>query len=207
MKRGFPTLGDTDAGATLTLTMRRAIWIAVIFAGGCFPTGSSSNSDGGTTVGFSGPTLEMTISGVHFGPMAPDPGAFVDLVTTRDAGGKPMASSFRMSAAIGSAGCALSFDTYGNGGAIGVGQYIVESMQGSTTLEGTVYPTTAERIATPEGGAGCTGSDCDGAAFVLSAIDANHATGYFMGTVTADSGAGVASVICSFWIKPRTYTP
>jgi hypothetical protein len=112
-----------------------------------------------------------------------------------------------MAASIGNAGCALDFDTFGNASAIGVGQYIVQSMQGSTTLSGTVYPTTAERVATPEGGAGCTGASCDGAAFVLSALDANHATGYFMGTVTADSGAGDADVICSFWLKPRTYSP
>ena len=63
-------------------------------------------------------------------------------------------------------------------------------MQGGSTLDGTVYPTTGERIATPEGGAGCSGSACDDAAFVLSAVDATHVTGYFMGTVTSDSGAG-----------------
>src|SRR4051794_29833721 len=83
---------DTAVGATLTLTRPAVVWIAAIVCSGCFPTGSSTSSDGGTTVGFSAPTLELTISGVHFGPMAPDPGAFVDLVTTRDAGGKPMMS-------------------------------------------------------------------------------------------------------------------
>ena len=46
--------------------------LAATFCGGCFPTGASSSSDGGTTVAFSAPTLELTISGVHFGPMAPD---------------------------------------------------------------------------------------------------------------------------------------
>ena len=188
-------------------TAHRAVWILLICCGGCFPTGTTDNSDGGTSNGFTGPTLELTISGVHFGPMAPDPGAYVDLVTARDAGGKPTMSSFRLSASIGNAGCTLAFDTFGNASAIGVGQYIVQSMQGGTTLGGTVYPTTAERVGTPEGGAGCTGSGCDGAAFVLSAIDANHATGYFMGTVTADSGAGDADVVCSFWLKPRTYMP
>ena len=169
--------------------------------------GDASGSDGGSSGAFSAPTLELTVSGVHFGPTAPDPGAFVDLVTTRDGGGKPTMSSFRMSASIGNAGCALSFDRFGNGGTIGVGQYTVQSMQGSSTLDGTVYPTTAERIATPEGGAGCTGSSCDGAAFVLSAVDAQHASGYFMGTVSADSGAGDAPVVCSFWLTTRTYTP
>lgn len=188
-------------------TLHTLAWIA-IFCGGCFPTGATGSSDGGASGAFTGPTLELTVSGVHFGPTAPDPGAFVDLVTTRDANGTPTMSSFRMSAAIGNAGCALSFDRFGtSGGAIGVGQYTVQSMQGGSTLDGTVYPTTAERIATPEGGAGCTGSTCDGAAFVVSALDAAHASGYFMGTVTADSGAGDASVVCSFWLTTRTYTP
>jgi hypothetical protein len=196
MRRGPVTLRTIDT----------AIWIA-IFCGGCFPTGATGGSDGGTSGAFSAPTLELTVSGVHFGPTAPDPGAFVDLVTTRDGGGKPTMSSFRLSASIGSAGCALDFDRFGNGGAIGVGQYTVQSMQGSSTLDGTVYPTTAERIATPEGGAGCSGSGCDGAAFVLSALDAQHASGYFMGTVSADSGAGDAAVVCSFWLTTRTYTP
>ena len=194
-------------GTSTSPTLDTVIWIA-IFLGGCFPTGSTGGSDGGTTVGFTGPTLEVTVNGVHFGPAVPDPGAFVDLVTVRDGGGKPTQSSFRLSASIGNVGCSLAFDTFGTtSSAIGVGQYTVESMQGSSTLSGTVYPTTAESFATPEGSASCTGSSCDGAAFVLSAIDAAHATGYFSGTVAADSGAGFAPVVCSFWLKPRTYTP
>jgi hypothetical protein len=193
-------------GASTVLTLHTAFWIA-IFCGGCFPMGAADGSDGGSSGAFTAPTLELTISGVHFGPTAPDPGAFVDLVTTRDGGGKPTMSSFSLSAAIGNAGCSFSFDTFGGASAIGVGQYTVQSMQGGSTLDGTVYPTTAERVATPEGGAGCTGSSCDGAAFVLSALDARHASGYFMGTVSADSGAGDADVVCSFWLTTRTYTP
>jgi hypothetical protein len=189
------------------LTLHTAGWI-VLFCGGCFPPGTATGSDGGTSGVFTAPTLEVTISGVHFGPMAPDPGAFVDLVTTRDGGGKPTAASFRLSASIGQTGCALAFDRFGGDNpTIGVGQYLVQSMQGASTLDGTVYPTTAQRIATTEGGAGCTGTSCDGAAFVLSALDAQHAAGYFMGTVDADSGAGSAGVVCTFWLKTRTYTP
>ncbi len=194
MRRSPSTLGTVAAFA--------------IFCAGCFPAGAG-NSDGGSgAVGYTGPTLEVTVSGVHFGPAVPDPGAYLDLVTVRDGGGKPTQSSFRMSAAIGSAGCTLAFDTFGsNSVAIGPGQYTVQSMQGSSTLDGTVYPTAAEQIATPEGGASCTGSTCDGAAFVLTSIDATHATGYFSGTVSADSGAGQADVVCSFWLTTRTYTP
>ena len=188
------------------LSTRMAAAMVALLCSGCFLPGSSS-SDGGSSPAFATPTLEVTVGGVHFGPMAPDPGAFVDLVTTRDQSGMPTASSFRMAATIGTAGCTLTFDRFGGNAALGVGQYTVQSMQGAATLDGTVYPTTGERIGTPEGGAGCAGAGCDGAAFVINAIDAQHATGYFSGTVQADSGAGQANVVCSFWIKPRTYTP
>lgn len=188
-----------------TFTSGAIFWIAAL-AAGCFPA-NGAGSDGGT-VGYSAPTLEVTINGVHFGPAAPDAGAYADLVTTRDPStGRTTGSSFRLSATIGAAGCMLAFDRFGDGTTLGVGQYTVASQQGATTLDGTVYPTTAERFTTPEGGAGCTGSGCDGAAFVLSAVDRAHATGYFMGTIVADSGAGQASVVCSFWIPTRTYSP
>jgi hypothetical protein len=189
------------------LAMFGTIFASPIFSGGCFPTGSSSSDGGSGAVGYSAPTLEVTVNGVHFGPAAPDPGAFADLVVTRDASGNAMGGSFRLGASVGSAGCALAFDRYGSGVGLGVGMYLVQSMQGAVTADGTVYPTSGERIATPGGGAGCTGSGCDGAAFVLSAVDATHATGYFQGTVVADSGAGEANVVCSFWVPMRSYQP
>lgn len=195
MRRSF-SLVDTFAAAAILLA-------------GCFPTGADSgSSDGGGQVGYTGPTLALTINGVHFGPAAPDPGAFVDLTTMRDgATGRVTGASFRLTANLGNAGCALAFDRYGDGATLGAGQYRVVSMQGGSTLDGTVYPTQAQRIATPAGGAGCTGTDCDGSVLVLSALDATHATGYFQGNVTADSGAGNAAVVCSFWLKTRTYLP
>jgi hypothetical protein len=179
---------------------------AIFSCTGCWPTDAPSSDDGGV-VGYAAPTLELTVNGVHFGPGAPDPGAYADLVVMRDGNGMPAGGSFRLGASLGNAGCALAFDRFGRGTTLGVGQYTVQSMQGAFTLDGTVYPTTAERVSTPEGGAGCTGTQCDNAAFVLSAVDAKHATGYFRGTVTADSGAGEAEVVCSFWVPMRTYTP
>lgn len=196
----------TRRGSATTVV---ALALGVLLGGGCFPTGSDGGDGGsGGQYGFSAPTLELTVGGVHFGPAAPDPGAAADLVTTRDAiTGRITGSSFRLAASIGSAGCQLAFDRYGDGTAIGVGQYAVQSMQGASTINGTVYPTTGERIATPEGGAGCSGSGCDGAAFVLTAVDAMHAVGYFSGTVQADSGAGQAAIVCSFYVPMRTYQP
>lgn len=185
----------------------RWLLLGAVAAGGCFPAGADG-ADGGGQYGYSSPTLELTVNGVHFGPGAPDPGAGASLVTTRDATtGRITGASFRLAASLGSAGCQLAFDRYGDGAAIRVGQYRVQSMQGAFTLDGTVYPTTAERIATPAGNAGCTGSGCDGAAFVLDALDATHASGYFSGTVQADSGAGQAAVICSFWVPMASYQP
>jgi hypothetical protein len=197
--RSFVVAGTTGAIPRIVL--------AVLLLGGCFPAGSG-NGDGGGSVGYSGPTLEVTINGVHFGPAAPSAGAFVDLVATHDPlTGSSTGASFRLGASVGAAGCQLAFDRYGDGVTLGTGQYTVTSQQGATTPDGTVYATTAERFSTPAGGAGCSGSGCDGAAFVLSALDGTHATGYFMGNIVADSGAGEASVVCSFWIPTRTYQP
>jgi hypothetical protein len=182
--------------------------VAAILLAGCFPTGGTAGSTDGGQVGYNGPTLELTVGSVHFGPSAPDPGAYADLITMRDATtGRASGAGFRLSANLGSASCALAFDRYGDGAVLPAGQYRVVSMQGAATLDGTVYPTQAERFTTPQVSFGCSGSDCDGSVLVLSALDATHAAGYFRGTVTADSGAGDTSVVCSFWVKTRTYLP
>ena len=54
----------------------------------------------------------------------------------------------------------------------------------------------AERVAFS-----CSGSDCDGAALVLSTVAADHVEGYFSGAFRSDSGAGAASVVCSFYLR------
>lgn len=201
----YRSMDGRRATGSSQLTMMALV---LLCSGGCFPpSGQSSDADGGQP-GFMGPTLELTVNGVHFGPAVPDPGSAVDLINTRNAlGGRVTGSSFRLAASVGAAGCQLAFDRYGDGAALGVGQYRVQSIQGSSTANGTVYPTTAERIATPAGGASCTGTGCDGALLAITALDSSHMTGYFSGTVQADSGAGQAAAICSFWLPLRSYQP
>src|SRR5439155_22360471 len=130
---------------------------AILLLAGCFPTGAGTGgSDGGTTVGYTGPTLELTVNGVHFGPAAPDPGAYADLVTMHDTTtGRAMGSSFRLSANVGSAGCTLGFDRYGDGAVLPAGQYPVGSIQGGATLDATGYAPLPARVAPPHAGAGC----------------------------------------------------
>jgi hypothetical protein len=193
--------------------MRRSSLIAVLLAAGapgCFLP-QSSGSDGGAAGAdggygpFTSPTLEVTVSGVHFGPSVP--AGTASIVNTRDQFGAVTAGSFRLDANIGNAGCTLAFDRFGPSAAIGVGQYTVSSKVGSSTPSGIVYPTTGEIVATPEGNARCSGSDCDYSAFVINAIGTNYVAGYWMGTVNADSGAGVASVVCNFYVTLAQYQP
>jgi hypothetical protein len=181
----------------------------VVFSAGCFPSGMGGTSGGGTT-GFTAPTLELTISGVHFGPMPPDSGSSASLVVTRDVAGNVSGASFRLDAMIASAGvgCSFAFDTFGS--SIGIGQYTMSSAVGGTTPSGIVYATGSERVQTPMpagGGAACSGSGCDGGAFVVSAIDAAHVYGYVSATMDADSGAGQASVVCTFYVPMSQYMP
>jgi hypothetical protein len=189
-------MGRISSGVTL---------LAALTFSACFPPQSSSGTDGGGAVPFSSPTLEVTISGHHFGPSVP--AGTASIVNSRDQFGNVTAGSFRLDANIGSAGCTLAFDRFGPSAGIGMGQYTVKSNPGSSTASGVVYPTSGLVIATPEGNARCAGSSCDFSAFVLNEVAADHVAGYWMGNVSADSGAGSAAVVCNFWVTLSQYQP
>jgi hypothetical protein len=188
------------------LSLGATFLVAATFSA-CFPPPQpSSDSDGGAGSGaFTSPELEVTVSGVHFGPSVPAGTASV--VNSRDQFGTVTAGSFRLDANIGSAGCSLAFDRFGPNAAIGVGQYTVSSNVGNATPSGIVYPTHGIVIGTPEGNARCAGSTCDFSAFVINAIGKDYVAGYWMGTVAADSGAGVAGAVCNFYVTLAQYQP
>ncbi len=169
-------------------------------------TGGSGGGGGAT--GFVAPTLELTVSGVHFGPAAPDAGSSASLITQRDGLGNALSSTFTLDGGLSSlgAGCSFRFDTFG-GPTIGLGQYTISAATGSVTANGTVSPTGSESVTTPEGPASCAGTDCDGGALVISAIDAAHVYGYVSATLSAASGAGVADVVCTFYLPMSSYQP
>jgi hypothetical protein len=187
-------------------SMKLVLAVTLLGLPGCFPAGSSSNGASGN-YGYSGPTFELTVSGQHFGPTVPAAGSGASLVTQYDASGAVASASFSLNAAIsdGSAGCQLAFERYG--GALGNFQYNVASQQGATTADGTVYASVPERITLPGDSASCSGSGCDGAGLALTALDAQHVTGYFRGTMQDAAGQGAADVVCSFWLPMLTYQP
>jgi hypothetical protein len=188
-------MGRLSIGSTL---------LVVATFSACFPPQTPSNSDGGS-VPSNSPHLQVTFGLVHFGPSVPAGSA--SIINSRDSFGNVTAGSFRLDANIGSAGCTLAFDRFGANAAIGVGQYTVSSRVGSSTPSGIVYPTGPQVVLTPGGTARCAGSDCDSAAFVINAIGSDYVTGYWMGAVAADSGAGVAGVVCNFYLTLSQYQP
>jgi hypothetical protein len=182
------------------------------FCAGCFPStnGGGGGGGGGASSGFTVPTFELTVSGSHFGPAPPDPGSGASLVTMRDGLGNVTGSSFRLDATLsnGTYGCSFAFDTYGT--AISTGQYTISSQTSGTTPSGIVYATGSERVQLPAmygGNASCSGSGCDSGAFVITAVDAAHVYGYVQETMTADSGAGVAGIVCTFYVPMTQYVP
>jgi hypothetical protein len=187
------------------------LFAALALGGGClFPQSTSdggSSDDGGTGggVGYTSPTLAVTVAGVHFGPAAP--GGTASLVNSRDAAGNLVSGSFRISATVAMAGCQLAFDRFGAGAGIGVGQYTINSNVGSVTPSGIVYPTGAETVTFPQGSASCTGSDCDFGALVLSQVDSDHVQGYWSGVVSDGAGQGTAEAVCSFYLPWSQYQP
>src|SRR4030095_6416627 len=89
--------------------------VALLALAGCHRS-SGTLDDGG--FGFTSPTLEVTVNGVHLGPAAPDPGSSASLVNTRDPGSNRITDSqFHVSATsqVGGGGCQLAFDRFGDG--------------------------------------------------------------------------------------------
>lgn len=222
MRRSLPvTAGERSVFATPIATCQRSLAsllgltlaLSASFLAGCFPStngGGGGGGGGGASGAFTVPTLELTVSGAHFGPAAPDPGSVVTLVTTRDGLGNVSGSSFRLDATLsnGTYGCSFAFDTYGT--AISTGQYTISSQASGTTPSGIVYATGSERVQLPAmygGNASCSGTGCDSGAFVISAIDASHVYGYVQENMNADSGAGAASVVCTFYLPMNQYAP
>jgi hypothetical protein len=192
--------------------------LATVLAGGCFfdPGPSRGGTDGGAdgsanpTGGFGKPTLEVTVSGMHFGPIAPDTGSSVSLVDTVQSG-QVIQSTFSLLAASAASGasCAFAFQREGSFGVapIGARGYIVTGGATSPTPEGAVAASGTEQVAVPQLTLVCSGETCNGANLVLTALDAAHAEGYVAGTFSDSLGRGVANVSCAFYLPVAAYQP
>lgn len=188
--------------------------LSALLCCGCalFGNGSSSSADGGSPTGgfgFSGPTLELTVNGMHIGPSALSSGA-ADLSSERDVTtGVLTQSTLRVSAASAAgAGCALVFQTFGErAGAFHVGAFQVATPTATGTPDGTVAANPGESVSAGGSSLTCAGSDCDGAVLQLTALAADHVEGSFSGNLLDPGGQGAGAVVCSFWVPTRTFQP
>jgi len=189
----------------------RPLAVAGLLLSGCWPMqpAGSGSADAGT-YGFTGPTLELTVNGVHFGPSVADSGSAADLVTQYDqTTGAPQQSTLQISVSSAATGasCALGFVRNGDDVApFHTGGYQVSSQAVfGPTPDGEAQPISGESIGTPQGAASCAGTDCDGAVLYLIDLASDHVQGSLSGTM---QNAGVsASVVCTFYVPTRTFQP
>jgi hypothetical protein len=193
--------------------VRAPLALALLGLGGC-GLFNQPGPDGGThpmNYGFGKPTLEVTVGGVHFGPATPDSGSAASLVDKRDnATGRVISSSFQATASLSGAGaaCRLGLQREGDGVTpIGVASYLLAASSGGPTPDGAVEPIAGEAASSPQGSFACNGTTCNGAGFVLTAVDASHAEGWLSGTFEDVSGGAPVDVACAFWLPMSGYSP
>jgi hypothetical protein len=179
-----------------------------LLLGGCFPDDPNATYDAGP-VGFAGPTLELTVNGVHFGPSTPDSSSGAALVTTRDQTTGVASQStltINVSSAATGASCSLGFARYGDGvNPFHAAGYTVSSASAlGATPDGEAQPIAGEAVGTPQGNASCNGTDCDGAVLNLNDLTPDHVQGSLSGTMQ-NNGVS-ASVVCSFYIPTRAFS-
>ena len=192
------------------MSARRLASLLLLAAPGC-GLFNQPGPDGGapTKYGYSGPTIEVTIAGVHFGPAAPDPGYSATLVDQHDGStGAVVSSTFTATASTGGALCSIAVQRQGEGVVpIGVASYFLAANAGGATPDGKVEPVSGESASTAQAAWQCAGDDCDNTGFVLSALDASHVAGWISGTWPSLSGDAPADVACSFWLPITDYQP
>ena len=170
-----------------------------IGCGGAAP-GDTTNQQSG----FGTPTVEVTVSGAHFGPAAPDSSSFVDLVNQYDQFGSLTRSTLNIfaSSTAAMASCTLSADRYGEFvTSFGVGQWSLSGAGTGGTGDGTAEAIGSPTVSTNSGSFSCAGSNCGAVGVSLSYIDASHAEGFLSGTMSG------ADVVCSFYLPTRTFSP
>ena len=192
--------------SALHLAASAALLLCLDLAACDFSQPGSTPANTNRQYGFGKPTLQVTVNGVHFGPAAPDSGSSASLVNVKDPStGRIQQSIFRVSASAASVGalCILDAARAGDGVAtIGAGPGYIFSLSGS---DGTVAPIEGEAVQIPQGTLQCAGSGCNGAGLQLTALDAQHAEGFFSGILVANGGTG--DTVCSFYLPMSQYKP
>jgi hypothetical protein len=189
--------------------LQRAVWVLAVGLGGCGFFKTQPPVDGGGPVGFLEPTLLLTINGVQFRSV-PDSGSGADIASTQNpTTGLLLDTTLTIQASSSSTGafCQFSLQRFGNGlvpWRAGV-SYALKANTAGATSDGTASPIAGETVGVPQGTWSCTGSGCDGAVLVLSYLAADHIEGFLTGTFASSSGAGDASVVCSFYLPMRSY--
>jgi hypothetical protein len=189
---------------------RALVMLSLLSTAGCFPLGSSSSDGGGPRAyGYQGPTVELTINGLHFGPSAPDATAGADFSAERDPQtGNLQQATLRVHATSATTGasCQIIAERFGDGiGPLGVGTYNIAPPLGSETPDGTVSPVSGELVSVPQGSWQC--GQCDGVVLGITYLGQDHIEGYLSGMLDNTAGAPAASVVCSFYVPMRSYSP
>ncbi len=185
--------------------------MAALSGCGFFGNGATSTT-GSTPVGFTSPTLEVTINGTRFGPAAPDASSSAQLVDQYDSTSNTLVTStLTLNASIASLGvsCSTSIERVGSTlgtSAISAGAYQIADDLTGQTADGAVDVQSAPTVAASGSIVSCAGSTCDGFAISLSALDATVAEGYLSGNLT-DGQGDAASVVCSFYLPVTVYQP
>lgn len=171
----------------------------------CYPD-STDTSTGGT--GGGGPSVEVTVDGTHAGPYVAAADAYADLSTERDGTDQIVSTTLVLHATgVTKATCDLTVQRFGSGIAPFSAQpytLIVPTTSltpdRTASLAGQIVVTGGSLTLT------CGGNDCAGL-FVINVIDATHFEGYLTATMADPSDGQTSSVVVTFYVPWRRYSP
>ncbi|MEO6951261.1 MAG: hypothetical protein ABI321_05555 [Polyangia bacterium] len=191
------TLGKVAAGILFT---------GLCMGSSCFPTDTTDTTDGGT--GGGGPSIEVTVDGAHAGPYAAGADAYADYTVERDGADQVASATFVLHATgVTKATCDLTLQRFGSAIApFSANAYSIIVPTTNNTPDRTA--SLASRIIVTGGNLTltCGGDDCAGL-FVINILDATHVEGYLTATMADPSDGQTSSVVVTFYVPWRHYSP
>jgi hypothetical protein len=170
-------------------------------------TGTTTN-DAGMVVSVAGPQLEITVDGVHVGPLALEAGSYANFIDSVGGIGESSDSDLTIYAVTSESSFALHVSVFGaDVQPIHAASYAIETALGTQTDDGAVSLSGVPTVTAGQVTLECDDGTCGGAALTITELDSTQVAGYLSATMANTSDGSESIVVTTFVVPWQTYSP
>ena len=213
----MPAMSTTASKSAMSLS-RRALHVLAVAAPVFFCMGNScaddilgtgtTTNDAGMVVSVAGPQLEVTVDGVHVGPLALEAGSYANFVDSAGSFGTGITSDLTVYAVTSETAFAFHVSVFGTSvDPIHAATYQLETSLGSQTDDNAVSLSGVPTVTAGQLTLQCDDGTCGGGVLTLTELDSTQVAGFLSGTMVNPSDGSESAVVITFAVPWQTYSP